>query len=81
MAKRFDRRAEYGAAKHYLTSLAAEYPDTPFGERARQRLREIGGEPDVPEQPLGWLVAMFPEDDEVKTLMNASSSGTPTLRR
>ncbi|MCA9121949.1 MAG: outer membrane protein assembly factor BamD [Planctomycetaceae bacterium] len=80
MAKRFDRRAEYGAAKHYLTALVAEYPETPFGERSRQRLREIGGEPDIPEQPLSWLVAMFPEDDEVKTLMNASSSA-PTLRR
>jgi len=80
MAQRFDRRAEYGAAKHYYAGLVAEYPDTPFGERARQRVREIGGEPDVPEQPLGWLVAMFPEDDEVKTLMNASGN-TPTLRR
>ena len=80
MAKRFDRRAEYGAAKHYYTGLVEDYPDTPFGERARQRLREIGGEPDIPEQPLSWLVAMFPEDDEVKTLMNASG-GTPTLRR
>lgn len=80
MAQRFDRRAEYGAAKHYYAGLVTDYPDTPFGERARQRLREIGGEPDIPDQPLGWLVAMFPEDDEVKTLMNASSS-TPTLRR
>lgn len=80
MAQRFDRRAEYGAAKHYYAALIAEYPDTPFGERAEQRIREIGGEPDVPEPPLGWVVAMFPEDDVVKTLMNASSS-TPTLRR
>jgi outer membrane protein assembly factor BamD (BamD/ComL family) len=80
MAQRFDRRAEYGAAKHYYVGLVSDYPDTPFGERAKLRLREIGGEPDVPEQPLSWLVAMFPEDDEVKTLMNASSS-TPTLRR
>ncbi|MEX0818274.1 MAG: outer membrane protein assembly factor BamD [Pirellulaceae bacterium] len=80
MAQRFDRRAEYGAAKHYYQGLIADYPDTPFGERARQRIAEIGGEPEVPEQPLSWLVAMFPEDDEVKTLMNTSSS-TPTLRR
>lgn len=80
MAQRFDRRAEYGAAKHYYTSLASEYSETPFGERAGQRLREIGGEPDIPEPPLGWLVALFPEDDEVKTLLNPSGS-TPALRR
>ncbi len=80
MAQRFDRRTEYGAAKHYYATLIADYPNTPFGERARQRMQEIGGEPDIPEQPLPWLIAMFPEDDEVKTLMNASS-GTPTLRR
>lgn len=80
MAQRFDRRTEYGAARLYYSGLVADYPETPFGGRAKQRLQEIGGEPAIPEQPLDWLVAMFPEDDEVKTLMNASS-GTPTLRR
>lgn len=80
MAQRFDRRTEYGAAKEYYAVLIANYPETPFGERAQQRMQEIGGQPDVPEPPLPWLVAMFPETDEVKTLMNASS-GTPTLRR
>ncbi|MDA1054274.1 MAG: outer membrane protein assembly factor BamD [Planctomycetota bacterium] len=80
MAQRFDRRTEYGAAKEYYVGLIADYPDTPFGARAKQRMQEIAGEPDVPEQPLPWLIAAFPDDDEVKTLMNASSS-TPTLRR
>lgn len=79
MAQRFDRRAEYAAARHYYLELTSNYPETPFGQRASQRLGEIGGEPDTPEPPLGWLVAMFPEDDAVKRLMDASS--TPTLRR
>lgn len=81
MAQRFDRRAEYGAAKFYYAGLLAEYPETPFGDRARQRIREIGGEPDVPEQPLSWVVAMFPDDDKVEALLNSNSAGGPTLRR
>ena len=81
MAKRFDRRAEYGAAKFYYSGLLDEYPETPFGERARQRIREIGGEPDVPEQPLEWVVAMFPEDDKVEALLNNNASGGATVRR
>ncbi len=68
-AKRFDRRSEYGAARLYYESLVTDYGDTPFADRARQRLQQISGLPAVPKQPLGWLVDFFPETDTVKPLL------------
>ena len=78
MAKRFDRRTEYGAAKYYYLSLVTDYRETPFGEQAEQRLREINGLPDVPDQPLPWLAAIFPARDNVKPIMAANPA---TVRR
>lgn len=78
LAKRFDQRAEYGAARHYYTALLTNYRETPFGESAEQRLREIGGLPNVPDQPLPWLVAVFPVDEDVKPIL---TSNPATARR
>lgn len=78
MAERFDRRTEYGAAKHYYLTIITEFPETPFAQQAQLRMREIAGERDIPEQPLSALVALFPSDDEVKPLLNSDG---PTLRR
>ena len=76
VAKRWDRRAEYGAARYYYQHLVADYPETPFGQQAAERLREINGLPDIPPQPLPWLVAAFPEEQDVKPLLNAPAAGT-----
>jgi outer membrane protein assembly factor BamD (BamD/ComL family) len=62
-AARHYRRAEYGAARMYYQTLINEYASTPFAEKASERLRAIEGQPDVPRQPMEWLVDMFPEDD------------------
>lgn len=79
MAQRFDRRTEYGAAKHYYIALVTEHPDTPFAQQAQLRMREIGRRPDVPPQRLSWLVNAFPSNEEIKPLF-ASGNG-PTTRR
>lgn len=72
-AQRFDRRAEYGAARLYYGSLLEDYGETPFADRARQRLQQIGLEPDTPKQPLSWLVNLFPERDVVTPLLQTSA--------
>ena len=71
-AQRFDRRSEYGAARLYYDSLLADYSETPFAGQARQRLQQIGREPDIPKQPLSWLVKLFPETDTVKPLIESN---------
>lgn len=69
MAKYYDRRGEYGAARYHYSLLDRDYDSTPLAERARGRLAEIAGEPDVPPQRLAWVVDMFPEEDDVKPMI------------
>jgi outer membrane protein assembly factor BamD (BamD/ComL family) len=78
-AQRHLRRSEYGAAKVYLSTLLTEYDDTPFAQRAADKMQDIGGRPDIPPQRLGWLVDLFPERDNVTPLM-ATQGSTPTRR-
>ncbi|TWT88202.1 Outer membrane protein assembly factor BamD [Pseudobythopirellula maris] len=69
------RMAEYyhnidhnASAKIYLKALVEKDPDSPAAAVAKQRLAELGELPPRPEQPLGWFVGMFPQNDERKAL-------------
>jgi tetratricopeptide (TPR) repeat protein len=42
------KKREYGSAKVYYNRLIAEYPQTEFAEKARNRLAQIEGFPDKP---------------------------------
>lgn len=64
MAKYFDRRWEYGAARYYYRILASDFPDTKFGKEAKLRLLELKDKPDKPRQQMGWLVNLFPDPYE-----------------
>jgi TolA-binding protein len=73
---RHERRSEYGAARMYYATLVNDYGETTFGQQARERLREIGGEPAVPPQRLAWLTELFPEKETVRPLMATQSDTT-----
>ncbi|MCH5372699.1 MAG: outer membrane protein assembly factor BamD [Planctomycetes bacterium] len=79
MARYYDRRGENGAARFYYDVVARDYTQTPFAQRAEERLAQIGGEPDVPPQRLGWLVDLFPGQEDVRPLM-ATAPDTTTRR-
>lgn len=66
----YDNRTEYGAAKFYYDIVLREYDDTPFAERAKQRLADLRNKPDTPPQRLSWLVKLFPESDELKPILD-----------
>lgn len=72
LAEFYDRRAEYRAADHYYARIAREFHDTPLAAKANERIPQIAGLPPTPPQYLPWLVAMFPESDKVKPLLQAS---------
>lgn len=69
MAEYFDQKAEYGSAKQYLSVVVNDYGDTPFAERARTRIAELGGLPDVPPQRFEWLVDVFPREGTARPLI------------
>lgn len=80
MAKFYDNRAEYGAARLYYAKVAKEFSDTSLGSQSQQRLQEIAGLPSEPEQKLKWLESAFPEDNGAREKPLLARE-TPLLRR
>jgi hypothetical protein len=78
LGRYYDRRAEYRAARFYYNQIVRDYAETRFGEPSRQRIGEIADKPDVPPKRLQWLVALFPEQEDVKPLM--ASGDAPTKK-
>jgi outer membrane protein assembly factor BamD (BamD/ComL family) len=76
MASYYDRRKEYGAARFYYASLVDKYSETQFAQKAEQRINAIHGEPNVPDQPLEWLVELFPEEETVEPMIATQPTGT-----
>lgn len=60
-AKFYDRRGQYGGARHYYRKLIREFSDTSLAADAQSRLEEIQDEPDHPPQRMQWLVDAMPE--------------------
>jgi len=64
MAEYFDGTKHYGSARYYYAQVMKKYPDTSLAVQARERLAQIGGEPDKPPKRLAWFVDLFPESSE-----------------
>ncbi|MGA2065985.1 MAG: tetratricopeptide repeat protein [Thermoguttaceae bacterium] len=59
MARYYDQKSCYGAARQYYNSLLEHYPGTSFAGRARKRLEEIRTLPDEPPKRFVWLTGLF----------------------
>ena len=77
MAKFFDNREEYGAARVYYELVRNEYHDTNLALESESRLAQIGGLRPVPENSLDWLADFFPEEEPAKPLI---ARDTPTTK-
>lgn len=53
----------YRAAQHYYRETIRDYPDTPFGRMALERLEETKDLPPVPHDYFKWLTRLLPSDD------------------
>ncbi|MEM7313609.1 MAG: outer membrane protein assembly factor BamD, partial [Planctomycetota bacterium] len=63
MAKFYDNRKEYGAARLYYNRVRQEYPDTNLALESENRLAAIASYPDAPEENLEFIAKWFPEDE------------------
>ncbi len=79
LAKFYDRRKEYGAARMTYARVTERYPDTNLAGEARTRLAELGGKPDMPAERLQWLAELFPDEEKPKPLI--ASDTLNKLRR
>jgi TolA-binding protein len=59
MARYYDDKQHYGAARQYYKSLIDTYPRTPLAEKAEKRLQELKGKPDNPPNHFKWLTGLF----------------------
>jgi outer membrane protein assembly factor BamD (BamD/ComL family) len=66
VARFYERRSEYRAARVYYESIAREYPQTRLAQDARVRMAAIADRPPTPPQRLAWLAEMFepPKKDQ-----------------
>ena len=80
MAKFYDNREEYGAARIYYGRVAEEFSDTSLGVEAKQRLQEIASLPFEPTSKLKWLEQVFPEDNGAR-VQPLIARETPLLLR
>jgi hypothetical protein len=82
MGKHFDGIEEYGSARFYYTEVIKNYPDSKLAADARQRLEEIGGEPERPSSILDPALDLLPQNDERRAMAEVPlkpAAITPTL--
>ena len=60
LAEFYAKNDYYRAARHYLTKVVDEYPETTLAQQSRQRLDEYQNKPDNPDPPLEFLVNWLP---------------------
>ncbi len=64
MARHYENTEHYGSAKFYYAQVASKNADTSLAGEARERLAELSGLPEIPEERFSWLIDMFPENPE-----------------
>ena len=82
MGKHFDGIEEYGSARFYYAEVIKNYPDSQLAADARQRLGEIGGEPERPSSILDPALDLLPQNDERRAMAEVPlkpAAITPTL--
>ena len=63
MARYYERKKHFGAARLYYQSIIDDYPLTQSAGRARARLKAISNEPDTPPNRFKWLTDVFPSEE------------------
>lgn len=62
MAKFYEVRRQYGAAKYYYRQILKDYPGGEMARAAQARLAEIKDYPDKPPNRFKFLTDLFPDD-------------------
>jgi len=71
MAKYYERKGYYGAAKIYHERVVNDFNRTPLAEKANQRLADIKDKPPTPAPRFTWLSSLFPDDEEAPLKIQA----------
>ncbi len=69
MARYYDKRKAYAAARQYYDRVRRDYGDTSLAQEATDRIAVISERDPTPSQPLPWLAKMFPTPERKKPLV------------
>ncbi len=76
MAKFYDSKKEYGAARVYYDLVRSDHKNTNLALESEARLAQIGGLPTDPENSMQWLADMFPKEEPPKPLIARKTVGS-----
>ncbi len=76
MGQYFEGRGENRAAKIYYEKVAEKYQHTPLGESINEQIEKVAALPPKPDQPIQWLVDVFPDPEAAKPLIRAGDNET-----
>jgi tetratricopeptide (TPR) repeat protein len=62
MAKFYEGKRQYGAARFYYKQILKEHPQLEIAQRAQQRIEEITSYPDKPANHFKFLTDLFPDN-------------------
>lgn len=69
MAKYYDHKKEYAAARQYYEQVRKNFSDTSLANDAAERIEKIADKAPKPDKPLPWLTNMFPTPEREKPLV------------
>jgi outer membrane protein assembly factor BamD (BamD/ComL family) len=64
MAAHYENTQNHGSARVYYNEIIRKHPQTELAAEARERLAKSAELPARPEEPMKWLVELFPENPE-----------------
>jgi len=73
MAKYYERRHEYGAARFYYDRILQKYPGTNLSKSTQKRLNEIADKPPTPPDRFAFLEHVFKKPERAKPLLEHDS--------
>ena len=76
-AKYYERRKEFGGARHYFERVAQGYPTTKAAEAARGQLAQLEDEMDSGSSQVSWLTDIFRPPDR-QPILTASEKSAPS---
>ena len=74
MAQYYERRKEFGGARHYYARVVEQFDGTQAAVKANERLAALGGLPNRPPDRFSWLTNAFEFEDEASRVASGGSS-------
>ena len=74
MARFYDVKDYFGAARLYYDRVAREFPQTSVAVKAQERIAQLDGKPNTPAPRFTWISSLFPDEREDLLKIDAATA-------